>query len=198
VVKSIAFDTEGFDGISLLVRGDGNRYKVVIFLSLFGSLVLSIVCEIQFRLKPADQGSSRNEFQYQAAFNTDPAGAWRRIHLPFESFVSVKRNDVDYAAPKVQPTSLLCEEILILLLDRLIKAQRVAICSLWDWSSLASTSTSCRTVNVCPARFSWMSRKSDCIDPSDLQSYWFPRPAQRGVEAAIIDSAVLCYVITFE
>ena len=100
MVKSIAFDTEGFDGISLLVRGDGNRYKVVIFLSLFGSLVLSIVCETQFRLKPADQGSSRNEFQYQAAFNTDPAGAWRRIHLPFESFVSVKRNDVDYAAPK--------------------------------------------------------------------------------------------------
>eukprot|EP01035_Chromulina_nebulosa_P027039 gene27039-35491_t len=56
VIKSIPFDTDGFDGISLLVRGDGNRYK--------------------FRLKPADLGSSRNEFQYQAAFDTGPAGSW--------------------------------------------------------------------------------------------------------------------------
>lgn len=28
VVRSLPFSTAGFDGMSLLVRGDGNRYKV--------------------------------------------------------------------------------------------------------------------------------------------------------------------------
>ena len=60
----------------------------------------------QFRLKPDDIGSARSEYQYQAAFDT-VADTWTRIHLPFESFVSVKRNDVDYSAPKVVATFVL-------------------------------------------------------------------------------------------
>lgn len=80
VIKDIKFDVTGFDGISLRVRGDGNRYK--------------------FRLKPDSAESNRNEFQYQASFDTT-AGCWTTVHLPFDSFVSVKRNNVDYSSPEV-------------------------------------------------------------------------------------------------
>lgn len=80
VVRSLPFDSQGFDGISVTLRGDGNRFK--------------------FRLKPDDVGSQRSEFQYQAVFDTIPQ-RWMTVHLPFESFVSVRRNDVDYSAPQV-------------------------------------------------------------------------------------------------
>mmetsp|Transcript_29539 Transcript_29539/g.40590 ORF Transcript_29539/g.40590 Transcript_29539/m.40590 type:complete len:479 (-) Transcript_29539:32-1468(-) len=80
VVRSLPFDSQGFDGISITLRGDGNRFK--------------------FRLKPDDVGSQRSEFQYQAVFDTIPQ-RWMTVHLPFESFVSVRRNDVDYSAPQV-------------------------------------------------------------------------------------------------
>lgn len=49
VIKNIQFNVKNQDGISLRVRGDGNRYK--------------------FRLKPTDL-SNKNEFQYQASFDT--------------------------------------------------------------------------------------------------------------------------------
>jgi len=79
VIRSIDFDVAGFDGIQLRVQGDGNRYK--------------------FRLKPADM-ANRNEFQYQASFDT-VKGQWIDVHLPFEAFTAVRRNDVAFGAVKV-------------------------------------------------------------------------------------------------
>ncbi|KAG5179544.1 NADH:ubiquinone oxidoreductase complex I [Tribonema minus] len=79
VVKKLNFDTAGYDGIRLVVRGDGSRFK--------------------FRLKPADMAQA-NEYQYQASFDTVD-GAWVTAELPFSAFTAVRRNDVIYAAPPV-------------------------------------------------------------------------------------------------
>ena len=49
IMRQVDFDAKDEDGIYLRVRGDGNRYK--------------------FRLKPSDL-ASRNEYQYQASFDT--------------------------------------------------------------------------------------------------------------------------------
>ncbi|CAM9201011.1 unnamed protein product, partial [Sphacelaria rigidula] len=80
VIKNLPFDASGYDGIRLRVRGDGNRYK--------------------FRLKPNTEFDNTPERQYQAAFDT-VKGQWIEVDLPFESFVAVKRNYVDYSAPRV-------------------------------------------------------------------------------------------------
>mmetsp|Transcript_15982 Transcript_15982/g.26913 ORF Transcript_15982/g.26913 Transcript_15982/m.26913 type:complete len:680 (+) Transcript_15982:106-2145(+) len=78
------FDTNGFDGIILRVRGDGNRYKV--------------------RLIPDNAEMEKNEYQYQASFDTVD-GQWMDVFMPFDSFVAVKRNQVDYRAPPVNKAS---------------------------------------------------------------------------------------------
>ncbi|CAM9927282.1 unnamed protein product [Pylaiella littoralis] len=80
VVKDMPFDAMGFDGIRVRVRGDGSRYK--------------------FRLKPNTEFDNTPERQYQAAFDT-VKGEWIEVDLPFESFVAVKRNYVDFNAPRV-------------------------------------------------------------------------------------------------
>lgn len=73
-VKNINFNVDGFDGILLKVRGDGYRYK--------------------FRLKPKDSDPSDSTL-YQAIFPTIK-GIWEDIYIPFESFIRVKRTEVDY------------------------------------------------------------------------------------------------------
>ncbi|CAM9200473.1 unnamed protein product [Choristocarpus tenellus] len=80
VIKDTNFDVRGYDGVRVTVRGDGSRFK--------------------FRLKPRVGEGSMSEMQYQAAFDTVP-GVWAEVDLPFESFVAVKRNDVDYGAPRL-------------------------------------------------------------------------------------------------
>ncbi|CAM9709771.1 unnamed protein product [Scytosiphon promiscuus] len=80
VIKNMPFDATGFDGVRVRVRGDGSRYK--------------------FRLKPNTELDNTAERQYQAAFDT-VKGQWIEVDLPFESFVAVKRNYVDYKAPRV-------------------------------------------------------------------------------------------------
>jgi hypothetical protein len=77
---------KGFDGVCLRVRGDGGRYK--------------------FRIKPDDVNYSRNEYQYQAVFDTFP-DTWTTVYLPFTSFTAVKRNDVLYRAPRLSQTQSL-------------------------------------------------------------------------------------------
>ncbi|KAJ1422991.1 hypothetical protein B484DRAFT_311650, partial [Ochromonadaceae sp. CCMP2298] len=72
----IKFDTEGYDGIQLRVRGDGNRYKVRGAGAQYGPIISS------------------------AQFDT-VQGQWIEVQLPFDRFVAVRRNDVDYDAPPV-------------------------------------------------------------------------------------------------
>ncbi|CAB1101195.1 unnamed protein product [Ectocarpus sp. CCAP 1310/34] len=80
VIKDMPFDATGYDGIRIRVRGDGSRYK--------------------FRLKPDTKLDNTAERQYQAPFDT-VKGEWIEVDLPFESFVAVKRNYVDFNAPRV-------------------------------------------------------------------------------------------------
>jgi hypothetical protein len=79
VIQEMPFNASGYDGVRLRIRGDGNRYK--------------------FRLKPTAL-EQVNEMQYQASFDTQP-GQWMCVDLPFEKFVQVRRNDVNYDAPPV-------------------------------------------------------------------------------------------------
>lgn len=79
VVKDMNFVTEEADGIKLRVRGDGNTYK--------------------FRLKSGDGSDSSEDYLYQASFSTIK-DQWSEILLPFDTFVAVRRNEVNYFAPK--------------------------------------------------------------------------------------------------
>ncbi|CAN0058677.1 unnamed protein product, partial [Discosporangium mesarthrocarpum] len=58
VIKDMGFDTTGYDGVRLRVRGDGNRYK--------------------FNLRPSPAGELAPEMRYQAAFDT-AAGEWTKV-----------------------------------------------------------------------------------------------------------------------
>lgn len=60
---------------------------------------------IKFRLKPEDSVYSQNECQYQASFDTI-SNQWIDVYIPFESFIAVRRNTVDYNAPPVNKVSL--------------------------------------------------------------------------------------------
>lgn len=70
-------NVNGFDGIKIRVKGDGNRYK--------------------FRVKLGD-------YQYQSFFDTID-GVWQDISLPFDSFICVRQTQVDYNAPPIASTN---------------------------------------------------------------------------------------------
>ena len=55
-------------------------------------------------MKPDDPIASANEFQYQSSFDT-VKGEWTDVHIPFDAFIAVRRNDVNYFAPKVNRVS---------------------------------------------------------------------------------------------
>eukprot|EP01038_Epipyxis_sp_PR26KG_P004040 gene4040-5781_t len=78
LANNISLNTAGYDGISVLVRGDGNRYK--------------------FRVRPAQSPTpGEPPVMYQSPFETTP-NVWTRVNLPLESFVPVKLNTVRYGA----------------------------------------------------------------------------------------------------
>lgn len=72
------------DGISLRVKGDGQRYKVSL-------------------RTPLDDG--RSEYLYQAGFDTLD-GEWSSVDIAFSEFVAVRRGNEDRNAPPLEPRKI--------------------------------------------------------------------------------------------
>jgi len=74
-----------WDGIRLKVKGDGNRYKL----------------NLRTKLKNGE------EVLYQTSFETirGEGSIWQDIFLPFEAFIPVVRNSVQYNIPRLETNS---------------------------------------------------------------------------------------------
>jgi len=75
-------DLSGYDGLVLKVRSNGQRYKLSV-----------------------KTGAAGNEQAYQAVIDTT-AGEWAEVHLPWSSFVAVKKSNVDPSMPPLEPSSV--------------------------------------------------------------------------------------------
>ncbi|KIZ06137.1 hypothetical protein MNEG_1822 [Monoraphidium neglectum] len=72
--RKLGLDLSQFDGLRMRVKGDGQTFK--------------------FNIKTADQEDTP-ESTYQATFDTSEEGDWTTVHLPWHSFVPVKRAQSD-------------------------------------------------------------------------------------------------------
>ncbi|KAI8465804.1 MAG: complex I intermediate-associated protein 30-domain-containing protein [Monoraphidium minutum] len=77
--RKLDLDLSRFDGLRMRVKSDGQTFKI--------------------NVKTADQEDTP-ESTYQATFDTSEEGDWAAVHLPWSSFVSVKRAQSD---PKGEP-----------------------------------------------------------------------------------------------
>jgi monofunctional biosynthetic peptidoglycan transglycosylase len=76
------YNLDGFDGIALRVRGDGNTYR--------------------FRIRTEQTGP---EIAYTSLFTTQP-GIWQEVYIPFSEMVPLYRGFVVNAAGALNPESI--------------------------------------------------------------------------------------------
>jgi hypothetical protein len=84
-----------YSGLQIRLRGDGNRYKLVL------------------RCAPAWDGVG-----YTASFDADPAGEWVDVRLPWGAFVPVFRAKTAADAPPFDPESVHSLQLMLSKFDR--------------------------------------------------------------------------------
>jgi hypothetical protein len=84
-----------YSGLQIRLRGDGNRYKLVL------------------RCTPAWDGVG-----YTASFDADPAGEWVDVRLPWGAFVPVFRAKTAADAPPFDPESVHSLQLMLSKFDR--------------------------------------------------------------------------------